>query len=426
MLKRNRLLGLLVGASALAMAHAAQAQTISYTPLLNTGVSGPVIPGAQPGSYLVSIYGTFGGTTVTLVETWQNGLTATLGSYSAVTTTPPCVTVAANASVQAVVTGGAPSGLSMTMSGVGNSSCTPGNATIGAVTNAGTFPVQNTAATPAGGNIIGKVSAVDSAGTDATDTVNHAFKVNVVAGGAGGGAVFGAVANGGAAANPPVLLGGTLNAAGNGTVENLKINAAGEVFIAPNTNIIGKVGIDQTTPGTTNAVAVTNLPTTVDTNSGNKTASTLREVIATDQLAIPNWGYGATGATAPAGAEYMGANSSGNLTGVIQADTNKKIDITGAATTELFSLSAAKKIYITYYKVHASGAGTGKFVYGTGTACATGTTDIEGASDLTASDGASGGSGLGPVIVVPASNALCYVTTGGGVHFAGFIAGTQF
>lgn len=52
--------------------------------------------------------------------------------------------------------------------------------------------------------------------------------------------------------------------------------------------IIGKVGIDQTTPGTTNAVAATNLPTTVDTNSGNKSASTLRVVLATDQPTMSN------------------------------------------------------------------------------------------------------------------------------------------
>lgn len=49
------------------------------------------------------------------------------------------------------------------------------------------------------------------------------------------------------------------------------------------TAIIGKVGIDQTTPGTTNAVSTTNWPSTVDTNSGNKSASTPRVVIATDQ-----------------------------------------------------------------------------------------------------------------------------------------------
>jgi hypothetical protein len=50
--------------------------------------------------------------------------------------------------------------------------------------------------------------------------------------------------------------------------------------------IVGKVGIDQTTPGTTNAVAATNLPTAVDVNSGSKSNSTLRVVLATDQPAL--------------------------------------------------------------------------------------------------------------------------------------------
>lgn len=62
----------------------------------------------------------------------------------------------------------------------------------------------------------------------------------------------------------------------------------GTVSIAAGTAVIGKVSIDQTTPGTTNAVAVTNLPTTVDTNSGVKSASTLRVVLATDQPALTN------------------------------------------------------------------------------------------------------------------------------------------
>lgn len=52
--------------------------------------------------------------------------------------------------------------------------------------------------------------------------------------------------------------------------------------------IAGKVGIDQTTPGTTNAVSATNFPATADTNSGNKSAGTLRVVIATDQPALTN------------------------------------------------------------------------------------------------------------------------------------------
>lgn len=63
---------------------------------------------------------------------------------------------------------------------------------------------------------------------------------------------------------------------------------ATQAALSAGTNIIGKVGIDQTTPGTTNAVAATNLPTTVDTNSGVKSASTLRVVLATDQPQLTN------------------------------------------------------------------------------------------------------------------------------------------
>jgi hypothetical protein len=50
------------------------------------------------------------------------------------------------------------------------------------------------------------------------------------------------------------------------------------------------VKVDQTTPGTTNAVSATNFPATVDTNDGNSGASTLRAVIATDQPALTTAG----------------------------------------------------------------------------------------------------------------------------------------
>lgn len=72
--------------------------------------------------------------------------------------------------------------------------------------------------------------------------------------------------------------------------QKLGIDSSGRptVNLAAGLALVGKVGIDQTTPGTTNAVATTNLPTTVDTNSGNKSASTLRVVLATDQPALTN------------------------------------------------------------------------------------------------------------------------------------------
>lgn len=76
------------------------------------------------------------------------------------------------------------------------------------------------------------------------------------------------------------------------------------------TIIVGGVGIDQTTPGTTNAFSLKYLNTTaVDTNSGNKSAGTQRNVLATDQLALPTWGHGANGATAPTSSTQEGCRS---------------------------------------------------------------------------------------------------------------------
>jgi hypothetical protein len=57
------------------------------------------------------------------------------------------------------------------------------------------------------------------------------LRVNVVAGGTGGGAVFGPTAVGSAAANPPVLLGGTATGGATGSVEVAKVSAAGLVSV---------------------------------------------------------------------------------------------------------------------------------------------------------------------------------------------------
>lgn len=96
--------------------------------------------------------------------------------------------------------------------------------------------------------------------------------------------------------------------------------------------LIGKVGIDQTTNGVTNAVDILNMPVTLDTNSGNKSASTIRVLLATDSVAIPNWGQGATGAAVPTGAIYLGMNVAGNLTGLVGTANGLKVD--GSAVTQ--------------------------------------------------------------------------------------------
>lgn len=134
---------------------------------------------------------------------------------------------------------------------------------------------------------------------------------------------------------------------------------------------------------------------------------------------------GPTGSAVPATANYAGANSSGLLTGLIQADSSAAINVSSATTTQIVALSSAKKIYVTAFDVIAGGTGNITFVYGTGSNCGTGTTSLTGAYPLTAQAGIAKGNGLGPVLVVPASNALC-VTTSAAVQMSGSVAYTRF
>lgn len=74
--------------------------------------------------------------------------------------------------------------------------------------------------------------------------------------------------------------------------------------------IIGNVRIDQTTPGTTNAVALTHIGSTaIAANSGNLSAGVQRVTLATDSVAIALWGHGARAATAPANASLVGGRA---------------------------------------------------------------------------------------------------------------------
>jgi hypothetical protein len=178
------------------------------------------------------------------------------------------------------------------------------------------------------------------------------------------------------------------------TNQNLTtLNTTAGGAIPAGSAIIGNVRVDQTTPGSTNGV---------------QDAAT-----------------SATGSAVPAKAGYAGAVSSGNLTGLIQADASAAISVSTATTTQIVALSSTKKIYITSFDVIAGGTGNITFEYGTGSNCGTGTTVLTGAYNLTAQAGIAKGNGLGPVLVVPASNALC-VLTSAAVQMSGSVAYTQF
>lgn len=110
--------------------------------------------------------------------------------------------------------------------------------------------------------------------------------------------------------------------------------------------------------------------------------------------------------------------------GASNANTTIPISINTATTTQLVALSSGKQILVTAWDVIAAGSGNFQLEYGTGTACATGTTILTGPYNLVAQAGLNKGNGAAPVIIVPASNALCALTSAA-VQMSGSLAYQQ-
>jgi hypothetical protein len=140
--------------------------------------------------------------------------------------------------------------------------------------------------------------------------------------------------------------------------------------------------------------------------------------------ADPNYTQ-APGSAAPSRALAMGARSGANLVAMTQASASVPIGISTATTTQLVALASGQVIHVTSWDVVAGGTGTFRLVYGTGTNCGTGTTNLTGAYPFIANAGIAKGTGLGPVLTVPAGNALCAVTTAA-VTMDGSLSYTQF
>jgi hypothetical protein len=105
------------------------------------------------------------------------------------------------------------------------------------------------------------------------------------------------------------------------------------------TNVIGSLAANQSV----NLAQIAGTATSV--NSGNKDAGTQRTVVATDQLALPTWGHGATGAAVPVNVVYNGARVAtsnptnavaGNAVGLM-ADKAGRLVVTRGHVRELVS-----------------------------------------------------------------------------------------
>ncbi len=101
------------------------------------------------------------------------------------------------------------------------------------------------------------------------------------------------------------------------------------------------------------------------------------------------------------------------------------IAVTTNTTTQLVALKSGQSILVTAVAVISSGTGDIQFVAGTGTNCATGQTTLTGNIPLTAQVGFAPGSGIGVILVVPKSQALCIVTDQS-VNMEGWLAYAQF
>lgn len=160
------------------------------------------------------------------------------------------------------------------------------------------------------------------------------------------------------------------------------------------------------------------------TNQNLTTINTTLGTLNTSVNADPNYTQ-APGSAAPSRALAMGARGGANLVAVSQPTATVAISVSTATTTQVVALSSGQVIHVGSFSLISAGTGNARFVYGTGTNCGTGTTNLTGDYPLIANAGISLGAGLGPVLVVPAGNALC-LTTSAAVAIGGHVTHTQF
>lgn len=94
------------------------------------------------------------------------------------------------------------------------------------------------------------------------------------------------------------------------------------------------------------------------------------------------------------------------------------VSISTATTTQLVALSAGKAVYVCAFAVQMGASTSAVLEFGTGSACATGTTALTGAYTVAASSAMFVNPGHGQTIVqTTAGKALCVLSTGtGGIN----------
>ncbi len=131
---------------------------------------------------------------------------------------------------------------------------------------------------------------------------------------------------------------------GNG-IPRVTVSSDSTVGLVAGSAIIGNVRIDQTTPGTTNAVAATNFPTTADVNAGLVGASTIRVVrggAASTTTVVASNAYSGTNVTTSAYVQLIASTANATNTVCVSNTNAANLKIaTGAGGAEV------DRIYLT-------------------------------------------------------------------------------
>lgn len=104
--------------------------------------------------------------------------------------------------------------------------------------------------------------------------------------------------------------------------------------------------------------------------------------------------------------------------------TSAAISTSSSGNTQLVALSSGQTVYVCGYKTVSAGAVSANFIYGTGTACATGETAIEGPSAYAANGGALATNAGAVQFKTAVSNALC-IKLSAGVQTGGYVTYVQ-
>lgn len=117
---------------------------------------------------------------------------------------------------------------------------------------------------------------VHSTTTSSCAPVNssNGFPVNVVAGASGGGAVYGPTVAGSAAANPPVLMGGTRDGTSTGTVQNAEVDSNADMHVLEHNSAALLTAVQAPIPAGTNAIGTLTGSTAYGLQSAASTNST--------------------------------------------------------------------------------------------------------------------------------------------------------